>query len=635
MSSVRTKQIEVVAAASVARRSPGAHVEGDGVRFRVWAPDHQTVDVVWQTATGGTAEQPLEWHDDGTFGAWIAGLGGGTRYWYRVSDQLLPDPASRYQPEGVHGPSEVIDPRSFQWTDEHWTGLRRADLVIYELHVGTFSEEGTFRGVERHLDHLTRLGVTAIELMPLAEFAGTRNWGYDGVDLFAPSHNYGTPDDLRHLVDAAHRAGIGVIIDVVYNHLGPDGAYLSAFSPYYFTSRHKTPWGEALNLDGPYSEHVRRFFIENALHWIDEYHMDGLRLDATHALRDDSPRPFLAELSETIRATGRRVVLIAEDERNLASLALPVDRGGCGLDAIWADDFHHQARRLVAGDAESYFAAFSGSADDLATTIERGWFYSGQVSPLTAAPRGTDPAVLAPDQFVFCIQNHDQVGNRALGDRLHHGVEAAAYRALSALFLSLPETPLLFMGQEWAASSPFLYFTDHHAELGRAITEGRRNEFGEFMAFSAPEAREAIPDPQAEATFTASRLRWHEVGQDEHQRMLRLYAALLGLRRTSPALRRVDRESMRVAALDEATVAVWRFGRSAPPLLMIGRLAGSGTVVCPADPAHGRVAPRWRALLTTEDPAFAADGMVPRVNIDGDDLRIAFGRPSAIVLRGE
>jgi maltooligosyltrehalose trehalohydrolase len=360
----------------------GAWVGPDGTVFRVWSPDRGHVDVIVEHS-GGSSVRALARSPDGTFSAVLPDVRGGDRYRYRLDhDLVLPDPASRFQPEGVHGPSQVVDPRSFRWTDTRWTGLDPDDLVFYELHVGTFSPEGTFAGVTARLPALAALGITAIELMPVADFPGSRNWGYDGVALFAPARCYGTPDDLRHLVDTAHGFGLAVFLDVVYNHLGPDGAYLSAFSPYYFTEHHHTPWGAALNFDGDHSGMVREFFIENACHWVHEYHIDGLRLDATYAIADDGPRHFLAELTARVRESGpgRRVLVVAEDHRNFNWMLKPEGDGGWGVDAVWADAFHHQCRRLLAGDSEGYYRDYSGRTDDLATTIRQGWFYTGQFS---------------------------------------------------------------------------------------------------------------------------------------------------------------------------------------------------------------------------------------------------------------
>ena len=405
--------------------SMGAWVGPEGATCRVWAPASSRVDVIVERSDGPSI-YALDRSPDGTFSAVMRDVRAGDRYRYRLdNDRLLPDPASRFQPEGVHGPSQVVDPRLFRWNDGRWAGLDLDGLVFYELHVGTFSPEGTFAGVTARLPALAALGITAVELMPVADFPGSRNWGYDGVALFAPARCYGTPDDLRRLVDTAHGLGLAVFLDVVYNHLGPDGAYLSAFSPYYFTEQHHTPWGARLNFDGDRSRMVREFFIENARHWVHEYHIDGLRLDATHAITDDSPRHFLAELASRVResATGRRVLVVAEDHRNLNWMLKPERDGGWGVDAAWADDFHHQCRRLLAGDSEGYYRDCSGRTDDVATTIRQGWFYTGQLSTNLGEPRGTDPTGIPANRFVICLQNHDQIGNRALGERLHGQID--------------------------------------------------------------------------------------------------------------------------------------------------------------------------------------------------------------------
>ena len=465
-------------------------------------------------------------------------VGAGTCYRYQLDhDGPYPDPASRYQPHGVHGASMVLDPSAFRWSDAGWTGEPLHALVLYELHVGTFSSPGTFAGATSRLPQLRDLGITAVELMPVADFPGHRNWGYDGAALFAPARCYGTPDQLRQFVDTAHGLGIAVLLDVVYNHAGPDGSYLSRFSPYYFTNRHSSPWGEGVDVDGEYSAPVREFVIENALHWIHEYHMDGLRLDATHAIQDGSPRHLLAELTARVHesVSHRHVHVIAEDHRNLAMMVTPRRESGWGLDAVWADDFHHQMRRLLAGDSDGYYRDFSGTTADLATTLRQGWFFTGRYSEHLREPRGTDPTAIPAPRFVVCLQNHDQVGNRARGERLHHQIDAAAFRAASVVLLTAPQTPLLFMGQEWAASSPFQYFTDHDEPLGRLVTEGRRREFRDFVAFADAGAGEGIPDPQAIATFLASRLDWAEREVEPHASMVRLHAALLAFRRTELA----------------------------------------------------------------------------------------------------
>jgi len=609
--------------------SLGAWPEPGGTAFRVWAPGQPAVEVLIERPQGNEPHALMP-NADGTWSTRLPGVAAGDRYWYRLAhDRVLPDPASRYQPAGVHGPSGVVDPRRFAWTDGRWSGPDRDHLVLYELHVGTFSPEGTFAGAAARLPELAALGVTAIELMPVADFPGDRNWGYDGVALFAPARCYGTPDDLRRLIDVAHGLGLGVVLDVVYNHLGPDGAYLSAFSADYFTERHHTPWGAGLNFDGAGSERVREFFIENALHWVHEYHVDGLRLDATHAIADAGPRHILAELAARVResAPSRQVLMMAEDHRNLRAIVSAESEGGWGLDGVWADDFHHQCRRLLAGDSDGYFGDFTGRTSDLAATIRDGWFYQGQFSAHLRQPRGTDPAGLAAARFVICLQNHDQVGNRALGERLHHQIDLAAYRAASALLLLAPETPLLFMGQEWAAGTPFRYFTDHHEELGRLVTEGRRGEFRHFAAFADPAGRQRIPDPQAVETFESSRLRWEERGVEPHALVLRLYQALLALRRSEPALG--AGAAWQVAALDEGTIGLRRGG--AAGLLVIVRLTGGGDV--DFEPiATGVPRGRWRVVLSTEDPDFAVDPSPPEIGAGPGTTTIRFLRPGALIV---
>jgi maltooligosyltrehalose trehalohydrolase len=594
------------------RPALGAIWNGKATTFTLWAPSHQQVALVLD----GTA-RPLERGANGYWNGTFGDVRPGDQYRYQLGDepsQAFPDPASRFQPDGVNGPSEVIDPSAFPWADAGWIPPALDHLIFYELHVGTFTAEGTFRSATARLDYLADLGITAIELMPVGDFAGGRNWGYDVAAPFAPSRAYGRPDDLRRFVDAAHARGLAVFLDVVYNHLGPDGAYQSTFSPSFFTDAHQTPWGRGVNLDGEGAGAVRHYFIDNALHWVREYHVDGLRLDATHALQDDSPRHFLSELSAAIDAhAGRPVTLVAEDHRNLASLVTPRDAGGLGIDAVWADDFHHQLRVHTAHDDEGYYGDFTGSTSHIADTIRQGWFFTGQSAPSHGGPRGTDPCGLAPEQFVVCIQNHDQIGNRADGARLNHQVDLATYRALAALLLLVPETPLLFMGQEWAASSPFLFFTDHHAELGRQVTRGRREEFSSFRAFADPRQREAIPDPQDPQTFARSQLRWEELAREPHAGVWRLYQRLLELRRSRPTP--LTRRDVSVEAVDGHTLRLaW------PSAAALVRLSCSGTVCWQAP--HGSV------LLTTEDPAYTTDPQPIR----RDDHTVTFARPGAIVL---
>ncbi len=508
----------------------GACPHGGGADFRVWASERHSVEVTIYRDSHLSAVHPLARDEQGYWSGYVPGPGAGTRYMYRLDGETdRPDPASRYQPEGVHGPSMVVDP-TFEWTDRGWSGVPRERLIVYELHVGTATPAGTFDALIERLADLHDLGVTAIELLPVADFPGNRNWGYDGVDLYAPARAYGGGEGLKRLVNAAHAHGLAVILDVVYNHLGPAGNYLRDFSPQYFTELHQTPWGAALNFDGPGSEAVRAFFIDNALYWAHEYHVDGLRLDATHAIIDDSALHLLVELVQRVHAfldPGRHFVFIAEDERNESRLARAVAAGGYGLDAVWADDFHHSVRVTLTGENEGYYRDYTGGAAEIAMTLQAGWLYQGQPAPQTGRPRGTPVIDLPPDAFVHCIQNHDQVGNRAMGERLNHDVPLAAYRAASALLLLSPYTPMLFMGQEWAASSPFLFFTDHDPELGKLVTKGRREEFKHFTAFSGAQ----VPNPQARETFEQCKLDWEERSMQPHAGVLRLYHDLLELRR--------------------------------------------------------------------------------------------------------
>ena len=609
----------------------GAVPFGDGARFRVWAPSARTLTLV--VRTGAAAGPRLMGRDaDGVHDLIVDGVRPGDLYAYRLDDgDERPDPASRFQPEGVHGPSEVVDAAAFAWADRGWRGRPLHDLVVYELHVGTFSPEGTFEGARRRLTHLRDLGVTAVELMPVADFPGSRNWGYDGVSLFAPSRAYGRPDDLRRFVDAAHALGLSVILDVVYNHLGPDGAYLPQFNPQYLTERHETPWGGAVNLDGPGCAMVRRFIVENAVHWVTEYHVDGLRLDATHALMDDGPTHVCAEIADAVRgAAGRHIVLHAEDHRNLSTIAAPRAAGGWGFDGLWADDFHHVVRRLLAGDRHSYYADFEGTTGELAATLRQGWLFTGQHSAHMGEARGTDASGVPMHAAVVCTQNHDQIGNRALGERLHHEISAEQWRAVSALLLAAPMTPLLFMGQEWAASTPFLYFTDHNPDLGRLVTEGRRKEFAGFPAFSDPDARERIPDPQSAETFERSRLRWEELAAPAHAAVLSLYRRLLSLRLEHRALGASAGTSSEAFAPDADTIVVRRC-LDGDAVWIAARLRGAGDVALGPLGAAGDGG--WEVLLSTEEPAFAADSVALPVDESPDGPVVRFGRPGAVLLK--
>lgn len=587
--------------AEVASESLGALPVAGGVRFRVWSTRATEVAVVLYDRPGAgqecavREERPLAAAGGGLFEATLD-LTEGTLYKFRVDGDVYPDPYARSLPYGVHGPAEVVRPR-YRARATGWRPRPLAECVIYELHVGTFTPAGTFAAAAARLPELAELGVTAIELMPLSSFPGRRGWGYDGVGHFAPYAGYGSPDDLRALVDAAHLLGLSVLLDVVYNHFGPEGNYLACYSPEYFTKERRTPWGDAVNLGSPF---MRRFVVDNARYWLQEFGFDGLRLDATHAMHDSEQQSILAELAAEVATLPHRRILIAEDERNDPGLIL--ERG---LDGVWADDFHHLVHVLLTGERDGYYAGYEPRVDDLARCIERGFFYEGQPWPATGEPRGASAAGLPAPSLIYCLQNHDQVGNRALGERLNNLVGLDLYCAASALLLFLPMTPLLWMGQEWAASSPWLYFTDQPPELGEKITAGRRGEFAGFAAFRDPARREQIPDPQADATFERSRLDWDERERGPHAAVLGLYRALLQLRRTDPVLRLHDRANMSVGTFDKSALWVSRRGAEGERLLVVD----FGREPDPRPPAS--LSPRsWRVMLRTDGeglpPARAA-----------------------------
>ena len=594
----------------------GANPVAGGVEFRVWAPGVQQVEV--DLENGRLA--PLQREPSGVWSGVAPDAGPGTRYRYRLNGQLArPDPYSRSQPEGPHGPSEIVDPDDFVWHDAGWHGLGIEGLVIYQLHVGTATPEGTFDSLIAQLPRLKELGVSAIEPLPIDEFPGCRNWGYDGVDLFAVSHVYGGPRAFKRLVDAAHAHGLGVVVDVVYNHLGPDGNYLRDFSPDYFTERYHTPWGAAINYDGPRSEWVRKLVLDNARYWLHEYHADGLRLDATHAIFDRSPTHLLAELTQTVRGSlgaGRQVVLVAETSENDVRYLKPVNQGGFGLDAVWADDFHHSLRRYLAGDHEGYYANYEGTLDEVARCIRQGWLYEGQATlGGSKKPRGTPAREQPAWQFVYVLQNHDQVGNRAFGERLNHQIDLDRFAAASALLLFLPFTPMLFMGQEFAASTPFQYFTDHNPELGRLVTEGRRKEFQAFSAFADAATRERIPDPQAESTFAACRLRLEEAERPPGRELQALYRSLLQLRRTDAVLRDQARQRTEPRVLSKDVLAVRRW-RGEDERLLIVNFADAEF----STDAYGG---RWQAVVTWRGPG----------DVTSDAIAVP-GRSATIFARG-
>jgi maltooligosyltrehalose trehalohydrolase len=516
-----------------------------GARFRVWAPLAARVDLVL-----GEARHPMAAERCGWWSVEAPGAGAGTDYAFALDgDAPLPDPRSPWQPHGVHGPSRLVDQSAFPWTDASWQAPPLASAVFYELHVSTFTRAGTFEAVIERLDDLRSLGVTHVELMPVAEFPGTRGWGYDGVDLWAPHHAYGGPEGLKRLVDACHARGLAVILDVVYNHLGPDGNYLGRFGPY-FTDRYRTPWGEAVNFDGPGSDEVRRFVCDNALMWFRDYHFDGLRIDAVHSIADGSAVHVLEQLAEEVEAfeaeVGRHLLLIAESDLNDPRLIRSREAGGYGLHAQWADDLHHALHTILTGEQDGYYADF-GTLADVAKVLTEAFVYDGRHSAFRRRRHGRPATGLSGHRFVVCLQNHDQVGNRAQGERINHLVSVELLKVGTGLLLTAPFVPLLFQGQEWAASAPFQYFTDHQdPELGRAVSDGRRREFAAFGWHA-----EDIPDPQAPSTFARSKLDWNERDREPHRSVLDWHRELLRLRRELPWLTDGRRERSRVR-FDEA-----------------------------------------------------------------------------------
>ena len=575
----------------------GASVRPGGVSFAVWAPRCRTLDLV----IDGRPARTMRQDGDGLFTTTVEQLATGTRYQYRLDgERYRPDPVSRWQPEGVHGPSVVVDPGAFQWTDGGFRGHPLADLVFYELHVGTFTAAGTFEGVIPHLDRLVDLGITAVELMPIGEFPGSRNWGYDGVHLYAPQSTYGGPRGLRRLVDAAHARGLSVVLDVVYNHLGPEGNYLAEYGPY-FTDRYKTPWGSAVNFDGADAAPVRRHFVDNVRYWVHEFHVDAFRLDAIHAIHDASPRHILTEIVEAAREEGGRlgrpVYVVAESHDNDRRLVLPASEGGIGLDAVWSDDFHHAVHTVLTRESTGYYADF-GAPAQLARALAEGFAFQGEPSAFFGRERGTPSADLPGERFVISVQNHDQVGNRALADRLGTTLSFEAVKLAAALLFVAPGLPLLFMGEEHGETAPFQFFTSFiDRELTEAVLRGRAAEFDRF-AWSRP-----VPDPDAPSTFVASRLNHSLAGAPRHRELYQYYRRWLELRRSHPALGAANKSLTRVS-LDPAG-AIMTVARSAPggeAVVLTANLTG--------EPRRLTLPPGRRRLLDSADPRFAGSAPI-------------------------
>jgi maltooligosyltrehalose trehalohydrolase len=623
------------------RRLPiGAEPQDDGsVHFRVWAPRRRAVEVVLeasgsQETTTRVVGVALEAEEGGYFAGRVSGVPVGSLYRFRLDGEpaLYPDPASRFQPQGVHRPSQIIDPRRFSWTDRTWRGVAAEGQVLYEMHIGTFTPDGTWQAAMKELPQLAALGVTVLEVMPVADFPGSFGWGYDGVNLFAPTRLYGQPDDFRRFVDRAHAAGLGVILDVVYNHLGPDGNYLAQYAPHYFTDRYGTEWGEAVNFDGEQSGPVREFFVANAAYWVDEFHIDGLRLDATHRIFDRSEAHILAAVARGVRAAapGRATFVSAEADHQEARIVRPTERGGYGLDAIWNDDFHHSARVALTGHNESYYARYVGTAQELLSAAKRGFLYQGQRPGRAMERRGTPALDLRPVSFVTFLENHDQVANSAAGRRLHALTDPGRHRALTALLLLTAGTPMLFQGQEFSSSRPFLYFADHHEELANLVAKGRKESLREFPSIATADVQAALLAPHDREAFQRSKLDLAE--RERNAAAFALHRDLLRLRRSDAVFQRRAGDVDGAVLGPEAFVLRFLNGGSGDRLLLVN--LGRDLSLDPAPepllaPPEGT---DWRIEWSSEDPRYGGGG-TPAVH--GDFGWRILGRAAVLLVPGE
>jgi len=591
------------------RRLPvGAEPAPDGgVHVRVWAPRRRNVAIVLEDGKNAVGLTP---EPGGYFSGLVRDARAGSRYRFLLDDAIaLADPASRFQPEGPHGPSMVVDPTTYRWQDGDWGGIAPARRVIYEMHVGTFTPEGTWAAAERHLGELAELGITILEVMPVHDFAGTFGWGYDGVDLFAPTRLYGTPDDLRHFVDAAHRAGLGVILDVVYNHMGPDGCTLREYAEAYFSERHTTDWGEAINFDDALAAPVREFFVANARHWIAEYRFDGLRIDAAQNIYDDSPVNILRAITEAARAEApdRVTYVVAEDEPQDSRLVRRPDEGGFGMDALWNDDWHHSAIVAATGRDEAYYTDYRGSASEFVAAAKHGFLYQGQWYRWQQHGRGTPSRDLPPSRFVHYLQNHDQIANSFRGQRLHQLTSPRELRALTALLLLGPQTPMLFQGEEFAASSPFLFFADHRPELIELVRKGRSEFLGQFASLKSATTRALFTDPGDPRTFAQCKLDHGE--RERNGPILALHRDLLTLRRDDPVLSAPDDESVDGAVLSTQAF-VLRMTRGHEERLLVVNLGEPLVLTRMPEPLLAPPAGmKWRVRWSSEDPSYGGLGL--------------------------
>ena len=601
------------------RRYPiGAELIGPNeTHFRIWAPKAQHVELVLEESATKNAKRtfhPLDPEKGGYFSG-AANVGAGACYWFRVNraEHFHPDPASRFQPDGPHGPSCVEDPTTFQWTDSHWPGVKLKGQIIYEMHVGTFTREGTWRAAAGKLAELARIGITLIEMMPIADFPGKFGWGYDGVDLFAPTHLYGTPDDLRAFVNRAHSLGLGVILDVVYNHFGPDGNYLGVYSNDYLIREKENDWGESINFDGPNSGPVREFFITNGRYWIEEFHFDGFRFDALHAIRDQSDEYIVGAVGRAARkaAGSRSIILIAENDLQEPKMVRPRSEGGDDLDGMWNDDFHHSAVVALTGRREAYYADYLGVPQEFISAAKYGFLYQGQALSWRKALRGSATFGIAPEVFICFIENHDQIANTGLGERLRFQTSPGRYRAMTALLLLGPWTPLLFQGEEFGASSPFMFFADvGDASVRDAMRKGRAEWLAPFLSLTNDEAWTSLPAPDDPQVFARCKLNFSE--REKNRAIYDLHVDLLKLRREDSRFRQQISGVVDGAVLGPASFVLRYFAEENDDRLLMVNF-GKNQVLKPAP--EPLLAPplggRWETLWTSESPRYGGAGSSP------------------------
>ena len=602
------------------RRYPvGAELQPNGgTHFRVWAPRPKKMEVLLEAGPGAPATVQLKRQEDGYFAGQVPQAAEGTRYRFRLDDAgCFPDPASRYQPDGPFGGSQVVDPSRFRWNDGGWQGVDLKGQVIYEMHIGTFTEEGTWQAAQRELAELADCGITLLEVMPVGDFPGRFGWGYDGVGMFAPVHLYGEPDDFRRFVDEAHRLGLGVILDVVYNHFGPDGNHLNEFSPDYFSDKYEGEWGKPINFDGEKAGPVREFFLTNAAYWIDEFHLDGLRLDATQAIFDASPEHIVMAIGKCVRASarGRKTILVAENEPQHTKLVHPIESGGYGLDALWNDDFHHSAMVAMTGRNEAYYTDYLGKPQEFISMVKYGFLYQGQRYKWQKKRRGISGLGLAPEKFVTFIQNHDQIANNGHGQRVQFLTSPGRLRAMTALLLLAPGTPMLFQGQEFASSSPFCYFADHKSELARLVAEGRTKFLVQFRSQATSEMQSRLTDPADPSTFERCKLDFSE--RKRNRSTYDLHRDLLRLRREDSVFAAQTPGSVDGAVLAGECLLLRFFGTDDDDRLLLVNF-GADLHLDPAPepllaPPGGTA---WQTLWSSEDPRYGGTGTPP---LDSED----------------